>query len=59
VRQRHGTSKVAPKLNTNTKLKTGMEKGLYHGDQNELEKHENNREAAADEVNEFAALQLQ
>jgi hypothetical protein len=42
--------KAIIKLNTNMKLKIGMEKGMYHREQKDLKKHESNGEAAADTV---------
>jgi hypothetical protein len=42
--------KAIIKLNTNMKLKIGMEKGMYHGERKDLKKHESNGEAAADTV---------
>jgi hypothetical protein len=42
--------KAIIKLNTNMKLKIGMEKGMYHGERKDLKKHESNGEAAGDTV---------
>jgi hypothetical protein len=42
--------KAIIKLNTNMKLKIGMEKGMYHRERKDLKKHESNGEAATDTV---------
>jgi hypothetical protein len=39
------TAALNIKLNTNTKLKIGMEKGIYHEERKDLKKHKSNGEA--------------
>jgi hypothetical protein len=45
--------KASIKMNTNTKLKIGMEKGMYHEEQKDLKKHESNREVAAGTIDKL------